>query len=89
VEILSRDSEKLKMGSASFINNSGSWIIHGPRLLQRQGEGHEAVLVYREWDATKSMRQDWFARRVKIADWMDFWVSHSSNSVEWCIRQFL
>ncbi len=22
-----------------FINNSGAWIIYGPRLLQRQGSG--------------------------------------------------
>jgi len=27
----------LMMSSAVFINNPGAWIIHEPRLLQRQG----------------------------------------------------
>jgi len=43
-------------------------IIHEFRLPQMQGMVHEAVLVHREWAATKQMWQDRLARRVKNAD---------------------
>jgi hypothetical protein len=37
-------------------------------LLQIQGAGDEAVVFHRESAATKKMRQDRLARRVKSAD---------------------
>jgi hypothetical protein len=43
------------MGLTIFMNNSGSWVIHGSRLLQLQGEVQEAVLEYCEWGRTKQM----------------------------------
>ena len=37
------------------MNNSGSWIIHGSRLLHRGGVVHEAVFGYCKWTTTKMM----------------------------------
>jgi len=49
------------MGSTIFINNSGAWIIYGPRLLQRQSSGSRSCselpqVGCNEVDAVRSAR---------------------------------
>jgi len=49
--------------SADFMNNSGSWIIHELRLLQRQGRDPRSCselpqVGYNEADAVRSARPE-------------------------------
>jgi len=51
-----------------FMNHLNDlWVIHESKLLQMRGAGHEAVAFHCECPATKQMRQDRLARRVKDA----------------------
>ena len=34
----------------------GSWFIHESRLLQMRGAGYDAVVLHREYHATKQMQ---------------------------------
>jgi hypothetical protein len=49
------------MKASNFLNNSGTWIIYGSRLLQRQGSGPHSCselpqVGYNEADVVRSAR---------------------------------